>query len=111
MIKWKNAATYIGVLVFLGLSVSCAGPANDTMGAIQMNILQIRWQRLVDEKGRTCDRCSSTEKAMEVAIQKLQRSLKELDIHVVLEKEALNPSAFSKDPLQSNRIWIAGKIH
>jgi hypothetical protein len=74
-----------------------------------MNVLQIRWQRLVDERGQTCDRCCATETAIEDGFQKLRRSLKELDIDVVLEKIALSPSTFSKDPLQSNRIWIAGK--
>ena len=43
------------------------------------------------------------------AVKKLRRSLKALDIDVVLEKMAVSSSAFSKDPLESNRIWIAGK--
>jgi hypothetical protein len=75
----------------------------------KMKVLEIRWQRLVDEQGQTCDRCGTTETAVEDAIQKLKRSLKELDIDVVLEKKALSLSTFSKDPLQSNRIWIAGE--
>ncbi|MDD5154750.1 MAG: DUF2703 domain-containing protein [Desulfovibrionales bacterium] len=79
------------------------------IGESKMNVLQIRWQRLVDERGQTCDRCCATETAIEDGFQKLRRSLKELDIDVVLEKTALSPSTFSKDPLQSNRIWIAGK--
>lgn len=71
--------------------------------------LTVQWQRLVDEEGQTCDRCGTTETAVEDAIQKLKRSLRELDIDVVLEKKALSPSTFSEDPLQSNRIWIAGE--
>jgi len=74
-----------------------------------MKVLQIRWQRLVDEHGQTCDRCGTTEIAIEDAIEKLKRSLRELDIDVVLEKKAISPSVFSEDPLQSNRIWIAGE--
>ena len=74
-----------------------------------MKVLKIRWQRLVDEHGQTCDRCGTTETAVENAIQKLKRSLKELDIDVVVEKKALTLIMFSKDPLQSNRIWIAGE--
>jgi hypothetical protein len=75
----------------------------------KMKVLKIRWQRLVDEHGQTCDRCGTTETALENAIQKLKRSLKELDIDVVTEKKALTPITFSKEPLQSNRIWIAGE--
>lgn len=71
-----------------------------------MKTLKIRWQRLVDEGGRTCDRCGTTEKAIGDAVEKLRRSLGELGIDVVLEKEALSPSTFHKDPLESNRIWI-----
>ena len=74
-----------------------------------MKVLKISWQRLVDEHGQTCDRCGTTGTAVENAIQKLRRSLKELDIDVVVEKKALTLIMFSKDPLQSNRIWIAGE--
>jgi len=74
-----------------------------------MKVLQIRWQRLVDEKGQTCDRCGSTETMVEEAVNKLKDSLKGLGIDVVLEKCAISPSEFSRDTLQSNRIWIDGK--
>jgi len=74
-----------------------------------MKVLKICWQRLVDEQGQTCDRCGTTEAAIQDALQKLKRTLRELDIDVVLEKKALSPSMFSKDPLQSNRIWVDGE--
>jgi len=74
-----------------------------------MAVLQIEWQRLVDASGRTCDRCGTTETAVENAAQTLKRALKELGIDVTLDKRALDPSTFSRDPLQSNRIWISGK--
>jgi len=74
-----------------------------------MKVLQIRWQRLVDEEGQTCDRCGTTETAVEHGSDKLKRSLKELEIDVVLEKKTLSPTTFAKDPLHSNRIWIAGE--
>ena len=74
-----------------------------------MNTLKIRWQRLVDERGQTCDRCGTTETAVVNAVEKLKRCLGELGIDVVLEKEALSPSTFHKNPLESNRIWIAGE--
>ncbi len=74
-----------------------------------MKTLKVRWQRLVDEHGRTCDRCGTTEKAIGDAVEKLKRSLGELGIGVVLEKEALSLSTFHKDPLESNRIWVGGE--
>ena len=74
-----------------------------------MKTLQIRWQRLVDEQGETCDRCGITETAVEEAMQKLKRSVKELEIDVILEKSTLNLSTFKEAPLESNRIWIADK--
>lgn len=74
-----------------------------------MKVLEVRWQRLVDEKGRTCDRCGATETAVEDAVGRLQRSLRELGVDVVLEKAAIDPATFSGDPLESNRIWIGGR--
>jgi hypothetical protein len=74
-----------------------------------MNVLKIRWKRLVDEKGKTCVRCGTTETMVEESVSKLKVSLKGLGIDVVLEKSAISPSEFSKDTLESNRIWINGK--
>lgn len=91
------------------LLYGCGTPVTRPPGGNSMSTLLIKWQRLVDEKGRTCDRCGTTEKAMDNAVQQLKRSLKELNIDVVLEKTALSPATFSKDTLQSNRIWMAGE--
>jgi len=74
-----------------------------------MQTLIIRWQRLVNEAGQTCTRCTDTGSTVENAYKKLKKSLIELDIEVVLKKETLDFPIFTKDPLQSNRIWIAGK--
>ena len=90
-------------------SVCYAIPPKTAVGGERMKVLHIRWQRLVDEKGQTCDRCGSTETMVEDAVNKLKDSLKGLGIDVVLEKSAIRPSEFSKDTLQSNRIWIDGK--
>lgn len=74
-----------------------------------MKKLHILWQRLVDEGGQTCDRCAATGTAVEEATQKIKDALKELGIEVVLEKKTLSSSTFLKDPLESNRVWIAGE--
>jgi len=42
--------------------------------------LHIRWQRLVDEHERTCDRCGATEAAVDEAAGQLTRSLGALGI-------------------------------
>jgi len=74
-----------------------------------MKKIIIRWQRLVNEKNQTCQRCSDTEYSVESAYNKLKKSLFELNIAVELKKEALNLLIFKNDPLQSNRIWIGEK--
>ncbi len=75
----------------------------------EMKLLKIEWQRLVDEKGQTCQRCGSTEKEVQKAFQSLKQSLVPLGIEVTLEKKAIDPSTCAKDVLQSNRIWIGGR--
>ncbi len=74
-----------------------------------MKKLKIRWQRLVNETGNTCPRCSDTGDNVERVFNKLEQSLSSLNIEVELKKETLDLSIFTKDPLQSNRIWIKGK--
>ena len=74
-----------------------------------MKILTIHWQRFVNESGQTCTRCGETGDAVDIAFDKLKKTLAELDIEVELEKKTLDLSIFTKDPLQSNRIWIGGR--
>ena len=74
-----------------------------------MKTLTIRWQRLVNESGQTCARCGETGDTVTTAFHKLKKTLAELEIEVFLIKEKLDFSTFSKDPLQSNRIWIGEK--
>lgn len=74
-----------------------------------MKILKIEWQRLVDVKGQTCQRCGSTEKEVQKAFRSLKQSLAPLGIKVTLEKKALDPSTCAKDVIQSNRILIDGR--
>ena len=61
-----------------------------------MKTLEIRWQRLVDEQGETCERCGATEGAVEDAMQMLKQSVKGLGVDVVLNKSTLDNSAFKK---------------
>ena len=74
-----------------------------------MKNLTIRWQRLINQAGQTCLRCTDTGQTVEAAFTKLKKSLYELGIEVELKKETLDFTIFTKDPLQSNRIWIEGK--
>lgn len=71
-----------------------------------MKTITILWQRLVNEKGQTCERCGLTEKELQKAIQSLKESLTPLGIKVFLKKEPLDPAICTKDVSQSNRIWI-----
>ena len=72
-------------------------------------VLTIKWQRLVDEKGRTCERCGSTEKELKKAFQALKKSLSGMGVKVVLEKETLTSAEFAGDTSESNRIWLGGR--
>jgi hypothetical protein len=66
----------------------------------------IRWQRLVDDKGDTCNRCGNTEHSVEEAKRLLAASLGPLGMRVKLVKSQLTPEQFKLDPTESNRIWI-----
>ena len=74
-----------------------------------MKTITIEWRRLVDQRGQTCDRCASTGDATEAAFAKLSRCLAEVGIEVLLEKKAIDDSAFFENPLRSNQIWIDGR--
>lgn len=74
-----------------------------------MKTLAIRWKRLVNEKGQTCKRCGATGETVQSAANKLKKALAELGIEVSLKTENIDFPMFTKDPLQSNRIWIGEK--
>lgn len=71
-----------------------------------MKILKIKWQRLVDDDDKTCERCGTTGNEIRNAVEKLKTSLKPLGIEVVLEEKAIDPATCAKDVSQSNRIWV-----
>lgn len=75
----------------------------------KMKTLTIRWQRLVNESGQTCERCRNTGSNVETAFKKLQKALAELSIKIKLETKSIDYAVFNKDPLRSNQIWISGK--
>ncbi len=70
--------------------------------------LSIQWQRLLDQKGETCERCSGTEKELRKAVTMLKRALRPLGMEVTLEKDAFGVEK-AKNILDSNRIVIGGK--
>jgi len=74
-----------------------------------MKTLTIRWKRLVDEGDQTCPRCGSTGETVRSAADKLKKALAELGIEVLLKTETLDFPMFTRDPLQSNRIWVGEK--
>lgn len=74
-----------------------------------MKTIKITWQRLVDDEGRTCDRCGGTEQELHKALRFLAKSLMPLGIAFSLETRALETREFDRDPSQSNRLWIDNK--
>lgn len=75
-----------------------------------MKTLTIRWQRLLNENDQTCPRCGETGETVQAAFKKLRKALAKLDIEVELVQEAIDFTTFTKDPLQSNCIFIGGKL-
>lgn len=73
-----------------------------------MRSLPIRLQRLVKD-GRTCTRCASTEDQVREATETLRGVLAPLGIEPQLEVADLEEAAFTASPLESNRIWVAGR--
>lgn len=74
-----------------------------------MKTLAITWQRLVDANKKTCDRCGSTRINLGRAVKKLDEMLESMDIKVKLEEREIDLEAFSNNPSESNKIWIADK--
>lgn len=74
-----------------------------------MKRIEVIWQRLVDEKGETCDRCNKTYLNLERAIERLTPLLKDIDVALDFRKKPLSMADFKKDPLSSNRVIINGK--
>lgn len=71
--------------------------------------LEIRWQRLVDLTGTTCDRCQSTGNAVESAAGKLKKALQGFGITVNIRNREIMWEEFCKNPQESNRIWLNDK--
>jgi hypothetical protein len=70
--------------------------------------LPIVWKRLV-KGGQTCERCESTFQQLESAVGKLETALRPLGIQPILLTEAIDEGEFVLEPLESNRIWMAGQ--
>jgi len=98
MAKRLRISTFIIVVVIMSFSKTLEGE--------NMKDLKIRWQRLVNEEGHTCERCGSTEGNVHEAYNILQKALAPLEIEVVLEESSLDPAKCAEDILESNRIWI-----
>jgi hypothetical protein len=73
-----------------------------------MPALPIRWQRLVKD-GRTCTRCGNTEVEVRRAAETLRQVLAPLGIEPQLDVAEVEEAAVATSPLESNRIWIAGR--
>lgn len=98
MLKIESIVVLILIMGIFTLSMGFEGE--------NMKVLTIQWQRLVDERGNTCDRCGSTGNNVHKAYSILQESLAPLHIKVKLEEKLLDPVTCAKDILESNRIWI-----
>ena len=81
--------------------IGCASPF-----AGSKQTLTVRWQRLVDETGGTCERCATTRQEVRLAADTLKRALRPLNMRVALEEVAMSPESVAKDTSQSNRVFV-----
>ena len=102
----KKSFSMVWLVVVLS---GCATGLHDTPGREGSMILKVQWQRLVDEQGKTCDRCGGTQEELGKGVESLKASLRPLGIDVVLEQKPLSPQECARDISQSNRIWIADR--
>jgi hypothetical protein len=109
-------AVLVTAAVALLILAGCTGERGQTEGTADMpdaeladlagKVLLVKWQRLVDESGQTCERCAMTEMEVHKALRLLGSSLEPLGIDVRLEEKKLSPAECASDISQSNRIWI-----
>lgn len=92
----------------LFVCAACFSSGKDFDGGISPAIT-VRWQRLVNEEGHTCERCAATEANVRTACELLRKSLAPLGIAVMLEERALDPAVCAGDISESNRIWISDR--
>ncbi len=96
----------IGSVVLLAaLAVSFA----DDAGKGSAGRLTIRWQRLVCENEKTCERCSTTQVGVRKGHELLSKALKTLDIEVTLDEKVVDEKQFAGNPQESNRVVIGEK--
>jgi len=94
----------------LAVLAGCAAQRAGLPADVPVGTLTIRWQRLVDASDKTCGRCSSTEQEVRKAYDHLQRLLAPAGLRVELETERMDEAAFRQAPLESNKIWIDGRL-
>ncbi|MHC4695217.1 MAG: DUF2703 domain-containing protein [Planctomycetota bacterium] len=103
-----RSSAYCAAATFaVGFAVVLSGCASPLAG--RKHTLTVKWQRLVDETGNTCGRCSDTQREVRIASDILKRSLRPLNMHVVVEEMPMSPGTVAKDTSQSNRIFVDGR--
>lgn len=98
----------VWILGLLGFALLLYGYLPAAIAKTNRPTLVIQWQRLVNDKGQTCDRCGDTGKSVKAARKRLASALKPLGIKVVLKTERMSFAEFSANPSESNRICLNG---
>ncbi|HEQ98221.1 MAG TPA: DUF2703 domain-containing protein [candidate division Zixibacteria bacterium] len=96
----KFALAMVSVIFLAGIAL--AGPDAETASD---NVLILKWQRVVDKDGKTCDRCGATE----VELKKAMEMLEEKGVKAELNPAEISVEDFTKNCSESNRIWINDK--
>ncbi|MBU0508937.1 DUF2703 domain-containing protein [bacterium] len=104
----RNIRPSFCIFAILGLILLLQGITLAAETTADRPTLVIQWQRLVTDKGQTCQRCGDTGKSVRRARKQLASALKPLGIKVVLEKERMSHDQFLAAPAESNRIYLNG---
>ncbi len=97
----KNARRLTMVIVPMSALAACSARQ-----IAPEQTLTIRWQRLVDDAGETCERCALTQREVRLAADVLWRSLRPLNVKVALKEVPMSPEEVARNTAQSNRIWL-----
>ncbi len=97
----KKFAFVMVCVIFLAGN-AFAGPDAETSTD---NVVTLKWQRVVDKDGKTCDRCGTTEVELKKALEMLEKE----GVKAELKVAEMSVEDFAKNCSESNRIWINEK--
>jgi hypothetical protein len=97
----KKFAFVMVCVIFLA-GTAFAGPDAETSAD---NVVTLKWQKVADKDGQTCNHCGATEISLKKAMQLFEKE----GIKAELEVVEVTVEDFAKNCSESNRLWVNGK--